>query len=355
MPTDASVEQDVSALVVALLDAADAPGAAVCLLVDGRPVLVKGIGFADRARTRPLPADAPFALYSVAKILLAVAALRLVEGGRLGLDAPLPSLLPGLPLDPGVTLRRALNHTGGLPDYGGLAAYHADLRADPGTPWTPEGFLARTLPLGLRFAPGDGWAYSNIGYLLVRRVIERATGQPLRDALATLIFRPLGLRRTALADGFADVQDLTPGHSVDLDDDGALHDVARRYHPGWVSHGLVVSTASETAQILEALLAGHLLGPSTLAQMLDAVPVPVDHPLIAHPDYGLGLMIERGSPSGPVAGHGGGGPGYSTAAFHFSDVAGHRLTSVALVNRDGHDLGMGIAFAMARTVADRFA
>lgn len=343
-----------AATVASLLAATDTPGAAVALLVDGRPLLTEGVGFADLARRHPLPADARFTLYSVAKPLLAAAALRLVERGRLDLDAPLTTLLPDLTLGAPVTLRQALNHTGGLPDYGALPAYNADLKADPGAPWTTADFLARTLPLGLRFPPGRGWAYSNIGYLVVRQIIERATTLPLRDALETLLFRPLGLRRTAVADTLADVRDLTPGYSADLDADGALHDVARRYHPGWVAHGLVVSTAAETARLLDALLAGRLLAPPSLSQMLAAVPVPVDHPLIVDPGYGLGLMIDRASPSARAAGHGGEGPGFSTAAFGFPNASGHRLTSVALVNRDGHDLGLEIAFALARTVADRF-
>ena len=83
--------------------------------------------------------------------------------------------------------------------------------------------------------------------------------------------------------------------------------------------------------------------------------VPGDHPLVTRPAYGLGLMIDLGSPYGQVAGHAGGGPGYSTAAFHFPDVAGRRLTSVALANRDHPDLGLAIAFALATAYADRIA
>jgi D-alanyl-D-alanine carboxypeptidase len=89
-----------------------------------------------------------------------------------------------------------------------------------------------------------------------------------------------------------------------------------------------------------------------LAAMLEAVPVPGAHPPFVHPGYGLGLMVDLGSPYGRVAGHAGGGPGYSTAAFHFPDVLGQRLTSVALVNRDQPDLGTEIAFTLVRAYAD---
>ena len=87
--------------------------------------------------------------------------------------------------------------------------------------------------------------------------------------------------------------------------------------------------------------------------MLEAVPVPTEHPPFARPGYGLGPMVDLGSPYGRVAGHAGGGPGYSVAAFHFPDVAGRRLTSVAVANRDGPDLGIQIAFALVAAYADR--
>jgi D-alanyl-D-alanine carboxypeptidase len=332
-----------------LLAANDVPGAAVALAVDGR-IVSAGVGFRDLERKQPLDGDARFYLYSITKTLVAVAALRLVEEGRVALDQPVQPLLPELTIETALTLRQLLNHTAGLPDYGGMPAYHEDLKTDPGRPWTDAEFLERTLPRGLRFPPGQGWAYSNIGFLLVRRLIERLMGGDLREALADLIVAPLGLRRTMVAETLADAGDLTPGYSTDLDRDGVLRDVAPRYHPGWVSHGVVVSTASETARIVEALFTGRLLRPELLAAMLAAVDVPGDYPPFVRPGYGLGLMIDTGSPYGRVAGHAGGGPGYSTAAFHFPDVAGQRVTAVALANRAQGNLAVEIAFVLARSV-----
>lgn len=82
--------------------------------------------------------------------------------------------------------------------------------------------------------------------------------------------------------------------------------------------------------------------------MLDGVVVPARHEFFVTPAYGLGLMVDLGS---LVAGHGGGGPGCATAAFHFPDSTRHRLTSVALINRDGNDLGLRITFALAKSYA----
>lgn len=344
-----TVPQGIAEEIRTILAANDVPGAAVALAVDGR-VVSAGIGFRDLERTEPLDGEARFYLYSITKTLLAVAAFRFVEEGGVALDGSVQPLLPELTIETPLTVRQLLNHTAGLPDYGAMPEYHADLKADPGRPRTDGEFLERTLRDGLRVQPGEGWAYSNIGFLLVRRLVKRLTQGSLRDALAQLVFAPLGLRQTMVAETLADVDDLTPGYSTALDRDGALRDVAPRYHPGWVSHGVVISTASEAALIVESLFTGQLLRPESLAAMLDAVEVAGDYPPFVRPGYGLGLMIDSGSSYGWVAGHAGGGPGYSTAAFYFPNVSGHHVTAVALTNRDSPDLAVEIAFTLARSV-----
>ncbi len=225
-----------------LRDAAT-PGAVVALVANGQVLLEAGVGTRDLAHTTPLDVDAQFYLYSVTKSLLATATLQLVEQGRIALDAPVQTYLPALPLATPVTVRQLLRHTGGLPDYGELRAYFEAVQAHPAQPWTPAEFLERTLPRGLKFAPGQGWGYSNVGFLIVRLLLERVTGSPLREVLRQGLFAPLGLQRTFVAETLTDARALTPGYSGLFSQDGALADVAPIYHPGWVSHGVVISTA----------------------------------------------------------------------------------------------------------------
>jgi D-alanyl-D-alanine carboxypeptidase len=347
---EASIRRVVAETAGPLLDAAGARGAAVALTVDGR-ALVTAVGHADGGRTIPMPPDASFYLYSITKMCIAVAALRLAERGQLDLDAPLRERLPRPGYEGAPTLRQLLAHTGGLPDYGGTPVYQEAVRDRPEAPWTADEFLARTLPLGPLFPPGAGWAYSNVGYLLVRLALERATGLPLAGLLGDLVFAPLGLRRTRLAASLADAAGLTPGFDGGADASDPPRNALARYHPGWVSHGTARSTAAETAMLLDGLVGGRLLAPASLAAMLDGVPVPGDHPPFAEPVYGLGLMMDRSSPFGLVVGHAGGGPGHATAAFHFPDVAGRRLTVVALANRGESDVALAVAFALPPALA----
>jgi D-alanyl-D-alanine carboxypeptidase len=231
-----------------------------------------------------------------------------------------------------------------------MPEYQADLRADPTLPWTDTEFLERTLARGMRFVPGAGWDYSNVGYLILRQLLQRVHAASFRDVLESTIFAPLGLRQTLVAESLADATILTPGWSSYLRADDELENIAPHYHPGWVSHGVVISTAAELATIVDALFAGRLLRPESLAAMKEPVILPFEHPLFRQPAYGLGLMIDTGSPHGLVAGHGGGGPGYSIGSLHFEHVNGSRVTSVALANRDAGDVGLRLAYELAMRV-----
>lgn len=331
---------------------AETPGAAVALLLDGQPVFQSGVGFRDREETTALDSDAQFYIYSVTKALIATVILQLAEQGRIALDAPVQTYLPQIALETPVTIRQILNHTAGIPDYGGLAAYFEALRADPLHAWTSTEFLDHTLPQGLRFPPEQGWAYSNIGFLLLRQVIETITQMPLRQAFHARLFAPLDLRHTFVPPTLADAQPLTPGYSAFFQSDGTLEDIRSLYDPGWVSHGVVISTAAELARLIDAILTGTLLSPASRAAMLTPVLVPHQHPLFQQPAYGLGLMIDPQSAYGVMAGHGGGGPGYSAGALHVPGAHGHTITSVALANRDQPDLGLRIAFTLIALLAE---
>lgn len=276
---------------------------------------VVGDGDARQVTWPPTVApDARFLVYSVTKTLLAALVLRLVDAGRVDLDAAVE--LPALPTR--VTLRQLLRHTAGLADYGGLPAYHEAVRSTPGEPWRFDALLSETLAHPA-FAPDTGWGYSNLGYRLVRRVVEHAHGLPLTTIVATELARPLGLLHTGLADAPSDLAALEPGSTRCLGE-GALVDVRGRYHPGWVAHGVVAATAPEIARLVHAILCGDVLSEASRAAMATLVPVPVVHPRFVTPAYGLGVMGDPGAARGPTFGHTGGGPGYAAAVYHAGGV-----------------------------------
>jgi len=326
------------------------PGASVNIRANGKRAFAAALGTRDLSGVTALRADDRFPGYRITKLILAAAALQLVSQGRLALDAPVGPILPEVALPLPITLRQLLGHTAGLADYGALPAYGAALRAHPEQPWTAANFLAQTLPQRLRFPPGEGWDYPNIGFLLVRLIIERATNQSLAAALDRLIFKPLSLRRTRVVAGLAEGAALTPGWSSALDPAVGLQDIAPRYHPGWVAHGLIAGTAHEPARLTEAIVAGDLLPPPMRATLLAPTLLPFAHPHFRQPAYSLGAMLDPASPHGLVAGHAGAGPGYSTAAFHFPRLADRAITIVALLNRDRDDAALRLVCVLADTL-----
>ncbi len=172
------------------------------------------------------------------------------------------------------------------------------------------------------FEPGEGWLYSNPGYMLLRAILERVTGQTFTQMLTERIFEPLGLTRTFVPETVGDLEPLACAPSTVLAADGSVRDARFHYHPGWVSHGVVASTPSEIALFFDALFAGRLISSQGLRAMTDLVPVP---PHLApgysgRPSYGLGLMGDVTSPFGPSWGHGGGGPGYQASAQHLAGL-----------------------------------
>lgn len=250
----------------------------------------------DGALIEAAGADRPVPWWSFSKTVLAAGALALVRDGRLALDAP----LPGRPY----SLRHLLQHRAGLPDYGGLAAYHEAVeRGDE--PWPDAALLDRVDAGRLRYEPGQGWDYSNIGYLFVRRLLEETTGRPLGAALAKLVLDPLGAPDARLALAPRDLAGADLG-SID------------RYHPGWVYHGLLVGRLAEAAGLLQRLLTGDFLPPHLLSAMRSGHPLGGATPERPwdSPGYGLGLMSGGTRDGGAVEGHTGGGPGSVCAIYH---------------------------------------
>ncbi|HVJ33934.1 MAG TPA: serine hydrolase domain-containing protein [Terriglobia bacterium] len=256
--------------------------------------------------------ELPVPWWSFGKTVLAATALALVAEGRLSLDEP--------PEGRGFSLRQLLQHRAGLADYGSLPAYHRAVEARE-APWSPAEMTTRAQAGTPLFAPGTGWSYSNIGYWIVRNLIEAAAGAPLQQAMARLTFAPLGIGGVKLATTPSDLDETAWGNA-----DG--------YHPEWVFHGLLIGPASSAALFLDQLLAGHLLPAHLLTVMREAHALPFADPERPWKSagYGLGLMIGRGEPPGQYIGHTGGGPGSTAAVYQLvgEDHAGRgRATAAA--------------------------
>jgi D-alanyl-D-alanine carboxypeptidase len=245
---------------------------------------------------------------------------------------PIHRWLPEVDLPGTVTLTHLLRHTSGLRDYGPLPEYHQAVRRHPDRPWTRREFLDAVVPTGMLFAPGDSWAYSNIGYMFVVDILERVTGQTFGQVLAQLVAQPLALQRTLVLEGVEDLMACVPGFGSEVTEDRSLVDVRGRYHPGWCAPRVVSSTPAEITRAFDALFSGKLLAAETLDRMLTLVRLPgwQEPPMVI--GGGMGLFSNAASPYGRNYGHGGGGPGYDLTADVYPDAHGGRVAIAVFVD-----------------------
>ena len=182
------------------------------------------------------------------------------------------------------------------------------------------------------FEPGDGWAYSDTGYILVGLIIEEATGRSYYNLVQERFLSPLGLEHTRPSNSRT-LPGLAAGYSADnpfgwpkktLTPYGTL---AR--HPGmeWTGGGLV-STAGDPARWGAALFGGKALPEIALAQMLNRLPIDPDRPDVG---YGMGVAVCQTTPFGPVYGHGGWIPGYVSSLRYYAD---HGVAIAFQINTD---------------------
>ncbi|MGV8989155.1 MAG: serine hydrolase domain-containing protein [Cypionkella sp.] len=272
---------------------------------------------------------ARFPYWSFTKTAISAAALKLAEAGVLDPDAP----LSGQPYN----LRQLLAHTSGLPDYGTLDDYHTAV-ANNEPPWPREKLIELARDKGPLFEPGQGWAYSNIGYMFVRELIEKVTAKPLGAALSDLLFKPLGLKSILLSETRAQF--------------ARLHwDAAASYDPGWVYHGCLTGTPADAARLLHALCVEDFLRPATYDQMRDTrwLGGSISGRPWTQCGYALGLMAGIMEGAGAAIGHSGGGPFSVNAVYHFPDAPDP--VTVACFT-DGTDVGVA-EFAAAKLVQDQ--
>jgi CubicO group peptidase (beta-lactamase class C family) len=174
------------------------PGAVWGVVVDGRLVHTGASGFRELTTKTAPNADTVFRIASMTKSFTAMAILKLREEGKLSLDDPAEKYVPELASlqypttdAPKITIRHLLSHSEGFPED---------------NPWGDQQLsisnerLSRMLSAGIPFSttPGTAYEYSNLGFMILGRVVSRASGMAYADYVAQNILKPLGMTSTTL-------------------------------------------------------------------------------------------------------------------------------------------------------------
>ncbi len=288
---------------------------------------------------RPASSQTLYRMASITKTMTAIAAMQLVDEGRLSLDAPISTVLPKTPKSwSTMTLRHLLSHTSGIRHYprrGPERRLNRYLSSDD--------TLAMISTRKLASAPGKGFLYTTYGYDVVGSMIERVEGRPFAEVIHERIFDPLGMSQTF----FEPSQRRDPRwpHGIRLSKRGVPVtstpiDLSSRYAGGGIR-----SNVDDMLNYAEALLAGHLVDDHAMRQMTS--PVVTSDGGVA--DYGLGFAVypQRGH---LVVAHAGGQPETTTLLFL---IPASSLAVVLATNLEGQgDVLGGIAAAITETLLE---
>lgn len=238
--------------------------AAILVVRKGRIVLHRGFG------AQP---DTPFLLASISKPVTAAALMLLVERGQVSLQDSVSVHLKEFSGKDraGIRVRDLLSHTSGLPD---MLAENVDLRRRH-APLSE--FVKGSMTTRLLFEPGKDFSYQSMGILLAAEIVERVSGQRLRDFLDKEFFRPLGMRNTFLGLMGRKIEDTARAQPVTGQDPGewaAFGWNSKYWRDLGAPWGGLHSTTSDLAVLLQMFLNGgiyngvRVLSPATVAAMI---------------------------------------------------------------------------------------
>lgn len=285
---------------------ADAPGATVIVVQDGKPVFRKSYGLADLKTKAAMQPDMQLRLGSVTKQFTAVAILMLAEQGKLSLQDDITRFLPDYPTrGHRITVEHLLQHKSGIRNYTSMPSFWIGKARDKSVAQMID--LFKDEPLD--FTPGERYAYSNSGYFLLGAIIEKVSGMTYADFIARHIFEPLGMHDSAYEGKERSAKRRVEGYSEGFFGYKPASQISMALP---YAAGALVSTVDDLARWDAAIGSGKLLTAESWKQAFTPCTLPNKAPC----NYGLGWTI------GALQGH--------KAIAHGGDIDGFNAHAVRL-------------------------
>ncbi|HEX5461551.1 MAG TPA: serine hydrolase domain-containing protein [Steroidobacteraceae bacterium] len=318
------------------------PAISVAVIHDGAIEWAKGFGV-TRIGGPPVTSDTLFEAGSISKPVTALEVLRLVQAGRLALDADVNGYLKTwrIPANSftqrkAVTLRELLSHTAGVTVHG-FGGYEAG-QPLPTLPEVLNGTSpANSPPIRVDQVPGTAWRYSGGGYVITEQLLEDVTGQPFAKLMHDGVLEPLGMSHSTFDQPLPDA--LRSDVALPYHADGTPIAGGPHVYPEQSAAGLW-TTPSDLARF--ALSISEDLRRGSQGIISGAMARVMVTPVLEH--YGLGLEI-CGITSRPCFSHGGVDAGYESFMISYDDG---RDGAVVMTDGEG---GMRLAMSVIRTLA----
>lgn len=291
--------------------------AAVLVVFDGKVLVRSGYGTANDATAMPFTAQTVVGIASLSKQFTAAAIMRLVDDGRLTVDARLGDLLPGVPADKaGITVHQLLTHTAGLQsDY-----MKSDLE-----PLTKHDALRRIFAAPLVAPPGTEFNYANSGYTLLAAIVEQVSGSGYYEFLRREFFDPFKMNNTG---DWADPRFAPLPVSAGYMNGNSCGPVDKLPGPYWTvaGNGDILSTVDDMYRWYQRLHGGKVLSPASTRAMFTSYTTTGGTDI----EYGYGWEVSRRAGLGRLITHNGAG---ITGNSILSDYLDQRLIIIILGNR----------------------
>lgn len=287
---------------------------------NGQIIYEKYEGYANLRDKTPITSDTPIHIASVSKVLTATAVLKLVNAKRIGLDQKVTDFLKEFPY-PDVTVRMLLCHRSGMRSY----AYFTDRDKsvwDRHNTLTNQDILTimGTKNIGLEQRTGTRFAYCNTNYAMLALIIEKVTKMSYRDAMAEIIFKPLGMTHTFVLDFDKDKKNVAPSYKANRVEIGI------DYLDKVYGDKNIYSTPRDLLKFDRARNSPSFLEPELLAQVY--VGYSNEHP--GTKNYGLGIRMVNWDNGKNFYFHNGWWHGFTSSYITLKD---ENATIIALSNK----------------------
>ncbi|HEY0673632.1 MAG TPA: serine hydrolase domain-containing protein, partial [Longimicrobiales bacterium] len=287
-------------------------------------LIMRAYGRAEVENAVPMTVQHVFQYASITKQFTAAAVLKLVEEGRVELDAPITRYLPDAPVQGhSITVRQLLSHTAGIADYAESPRIATIKRLD----LAPDSLATLVAATPFYFTPGDQMRYSNTGFLLAGQLIAKVSGKPYAAYVQEHVLRPAGAVHARFCDPRALVRQLARGYSATPDGLRPADFISP--HAPFAAGGFCGTAHDLVAWNAEVhgRQGGRVLSKTSYAELTRVATVRGGR----HTRYGLGLAVSE------IAGrralhHGGDIDGFTTFTAYLPDDS---LNVTVLINTQG--------------------